>query len=251
MSLAGFNQLVKRDLVRMGRQPARIVASVGTPALLGLFLASGFSEGLSPGGGSYGAYLLPGMVVMVVLFSSIFSAISLIDDREKGVLQGIIVSPMRWRAIALARLTGASIVAGLQALVLVGIGLATGSAQVTTHLPFALVAIALVSVGTTGIGLALAWIINSKEGFHGVMNLVLMPMWLLSGSFFGRDSATGWLDLVMIINPLTHATDALRWSLGGPGEITVWTWVIAGAFALGGTLLTTEAIGRPPKPGSM
>lgn len=250
MSLAGFGQLVRRDLVRMVRQPARIVASVGTPAILGAFLASGFSESLSPGGARYGDYLLSGMVVMVVLFSSIFSAISLIDDRERGILQGIIVSPMRWRTIALARLTGSSIVAAIQALLLVGIGLATGAAEVSTRLPMAIVAIAIVSVGTTGLGLALAWFVNSKEGFHGVMNLLLMPMWLLSGAFFSRESATAWLDVVMVINPLTHATDALRWSLGS-GTVSTLNWVVAGAFAVGGMLLTTEAIGRPPRPGRM
>jgi ABC-2 type transport system permease protein len=235
----------------MVRQPARIVASVGTPALLGAFLASGFSESLRLGGADYGDYLLPGMVVMVVLFSSIFSAISLLDDREQGVLQGVIVSPMRWRTIALARLTGASIVAGVQALVLVAIGLATGAASWSARLPLALVAIALVSVATTGLGLALAWFVNSKEGFHGVMNLVLMPMWLLSGAFFGAESATAWLDAVMMVNPLTHATDALRWSLGGPGPGTAISWIVAAAFALAGALLTTEAIGRPPRAGRM
>lgn len=251
MSTAGFIQLVRRDLVRMVRQPARVVASVATPALLGVFLVSGFSESLQPGGKRYDAFLLPGMVVMVVLFSSIFSAISLIDDREKGVLQGIIVSPMSWRAIALARLTGSSIVAGFQAMILVLIGLLTGSASWTTHLPLVIVAISLVSVATTGLGLALAWIVNSKEGFHGIMNLLLMPMWLLSGAFFSRESATAWLDVVMTINPLTHATDILRWTLNGGAPPGPWSWIIASLFAFVLTLLTTESIGRPPRPGRM
>ncbi len=251
MSAVGFTQLVRRDLIRMTRQPARVVACIATPALLGVFLASGFSESLQPGGERYGSFLLPGMIVMVVLFSSIFSAISLIDDREKGVLQGIIVSPMSWRAIALARLAGSSIVAAIQAVILLIIGIFTASADFTPQLLFALVSISVVSVGTTGLGLALAWFVNSKEGFHGVMNLIIMPMWLLSGAFFSRESATPWLDVVMNLNPLTHCTDTLRWALGSGSSPSTFAWVIAIGFAVAGAVLTTEAIGRPPRPGRM
>jgi ABC-2 type transport system permease protein len=248
MSASAVALLVQRDLVRLTRQPARIIASIATPALIGVFLASGFARTDAPAGAAYGPYLLAGMLVLVVIFSCIFSAIALIDDRERGILQSLIVSPLPWRSIALARLIGATVAALLQAAVLMLVAVVFGIAAWSTGLVIALAALTLVAIGTTGIGLALAWIIRSKEGFHGVMNLILMPMWLLSGAFFEVQSAARWLGTLMLLNPLTHATDALRAALLAQQTHSP-SWIAAAVYAFVGIALATQWVGRPGKPG--
>ncbi|MBX3323678.1 MAG: ABC transporter permease [Phycisphaeraceae bacterium] len=251
MNLLAIQLLVRRDLVRLVRQPARIVATIATPLLLGLFLASGFARAASPLGADYGQYLLAGMLVLVVMFSSIFSAISLIDDRERGVLQGLLVSPLPWRSIALARLIGAAIAALAQACVLLLVAVAFGLAEFSSRLMLALLALTLVSIGTTGLGLTMAWFVRSKEGFHGIMNLVLMPMWLLSGAFFDTDSAAPFLSAIMSLNPLMHATEALRASTLHNADASAINWIIAGVYALVGFGLAMQSIGRPTRPGTI
>lgn len=241
--------LIRRDLVRLLRQPARIVASVATPILLGLFLASGLSDSLSPQGVPYPTYLLPGLLVMVVLFSSIFSAMALIDDRERGVLQGLLVSPVAWTRLAGARLIGACIVSIAQALVLLAIGQALGIARLSPHALLALPALTLIALGTTGLGLAMAWFVGSKEGFHGVMNLILMPMWLLSGAFFTPHDSAPVLATIMTVNPLTHATEVLRQSVSPEVAASSTNWFVALGYALAGSLLAILGIGRPRSPG--
>ncbi len=191
------------------------------------------------------------MLVLVVMFSSIFSAISLIDDRERGVLQGLMVSPLPWRSIALARLIGAAIAALAQACVLLLVAVAFGLVEFTPRLVMALFALTLVSIGTTGLGLAMAWLVRSKEGFHGIMNLVLMPLWLLSGAFFDTNSAAPFLSAIMSFNPLMHATEALRGATLHIADASAINWIIACVYALVGLGLATQSVGRPPRPGTM
>lgn len=235
--------LTRRELLRFVRQPSRIVAAVGTPALLWLFLAGGFADSFAPpvgaeGGaasGNYAAYLLPGIAVGVVMFSSIFAAMSLIEDRRAGFLQSALVSPAPLWSVVGAKALGGAIVATAQAVLILlaapTVGLTPGFAGSLA----ALVAIALTGCAVTALGLAAAWWVNSSEGFHGVMNLLLMPMWMLSGAFFPAAGAAGWLAVIMLVNPLRWCTDALRASLEGDPMSALWAW--AGSFAFAGAML--------------
>ncbi|HBS27910.1 MAG TPA: hypothetical protein DEB06_00315 [Phycisphaerales bacterium] len=185
-------------------------------------------------GASYAGFLLPGMVTMVVLFSAIFASMSLIQDRQGGFLQSVLVSPAPSWAIAGAKVLGGTVIATTQALVLLLGAIVVGLAPGAGGWLGAALASALVSVAVIGLGLAAAWRINSTAGFHGVMNMVLMPMWLLSGALFPAEGAAGWLRAVMLANPLHWATRAMGGSLGiGPP---------AGAWAWAGTLLFAAAM---------
>jgi len=238
--------LARRELLRFRRQPSRIMASIGAPALLGVFFAGGFADSFAPPGSDtgYGAFMLPGIVTLVAIFSSIFAAMSLIEDRREGFLQSALVSPApRW-AIVGAKTAGGSAIATLQcAIVLLAAPFVVGWPGIGGLL-LALLAAALASVAVTAMGLALAWKVNSAEGFHGVMNVVLMPMWLLSGAFFPAEGATGWMRALMAINPLRWATDAMRDALTpGPGA-SAMAWIVSVAFALAMLALAGAMVGR-------
>jgi ABC-2 type transport system permease protein len=147
--------LIRRELVRFVRQPARIVAAIGTACVLWLFLASGFAEALRPqhlGETSYATFLLPGMMTLVAVFAAVFSSMSIIEDRNDGWLATVLVSPVpRW-AIALGRITGAAIVAWSQGALLL---LLAPLLDVSLTLPSAVVALAglaVTSLGMTAVG---------------------------------------------------------------------------------------------------
>jgi ABC-2 type transport system permease protein len=226
--------LAKRELLRLTRQPSRLVATIGTPAMLWVFFASGFAGSFEPEGAgdlSYAAFFLPGAATLAVLFSSIFAAMSLIQDRSEGFLQAALVSPAPRSSIALAKAAGATGVALIQSVVLLAPAPLVGLSPAVEGYLLAAVALALTAAAVTSLGLALAWIVNSSEGFHGVMNAVLMPMWLLSGALFPVDSAAPWLALVAALNPLTWCTTAVRASLLGAPFPTLH-WIGAACFAV-------------------
>ena len=247
--------LTRRELVRFVRQPSRVLAAIGTPLLIWLFFASGFAHSFSaaPGAaegstGSYGVYLIPGMASLTVVFSSIFAAISLIEDRHEGFLQSVLVSPApRWAAVG-AKIAGSAIVAAAQGVILLLLAPVLGVNAGIAALLLAALGLVIISIGISGLGLAAAWWIDSTQGFHGVMNLVLMPMWLLSGSLFPISGASSWLRVVMMINPLYWPTAAVRESLSGgrAGEPFALglIWAIALACGAAGFVLAWAVVGR-------
>ncbi|VAX42831.1 hypothetical protein MNBD_PLANCTO03-289 [hydrothermal vent metagenome] len=245
--------LTRRELVRITRQPSRLIASIATPLIIWLLLGSGFADSFRPPTATtpdtaetlgYGAYLLPGMLTMTVLFSSIFGAMSLIEDRHEGFLQSVLVSPApRW-SIAASKLLGSALIATAQAMLILPAAFLLGNAVGPGGLVLASFGLLCTALGIAGIGLAAAWWVDSSQGFHGVMNLVLLPMWLLSGSVFPLEGASGWMRAIMMANPVTWCTKALHASLGtGGGEPTI-AWVVTLLFACFGIGLGWVTLGR-------
>ena len=246
--------LTKREMVRIVRQPSRLIASIATPVLIWVLLGSGFANSFKPptellesAGASYGLYLLPGMLTMTVLFSSIFGAISLIEDRHEGFLQSVLVSPApRW-ALGLSKLLGAALLATAQAAVLLPAAYVLGDPISILGLGQILVVLFCASLGVAGIGLAAAWWVDSVQGFHGIMNLVLLPMWLLSGSVFPLAGASGWMKIVMMANPVTWCSQTLQSVLGLEYQNLQIAWTITLGFGLFGILLSWMTLGKGVK----
>jgi len=240
--------LARREVVRLFRQPARLAGALGTPALLWVFLAGGFAESLrAPGSpaSSFATFLLPGMMTLVAVFGATFASLSLIEDRNEGWMFAAIVSPApRWAIGAGRLLGGAAVTWGQAALLLVtapllGLELTWGGAGL------ALAGLALTSLATTGLGLSLAWRTETAGGFHAVMNLVLMPMWLLSGSIYPVGGASRWMSLVTSINPLTWCTESVRQPIAG-GTVSAGAIAGAAAFAVLAAAAAVVSISRPP-----
>jgi ABC-2 type transport system permease protein len=211
--------LFRREMLRHARQPSRIVASLGTAALFWMVIGSGFADSFRmPGadlaeGVSYSAYLLPGMVGLIVLMGTVFASISLIQDREEGFLQSVLVSPAPMWSVVLAKVGAGALVATLEALLLLAAGYLAGLRPGVLGLALAALAAGLMAAGIIALGLILAWRVRSVAGFHGMMNLVLAPMWLLSGALFPPEGAAPWLGWVMRLNPLHWTTRTMRTSL--------------------------------------
>ncbi len=228
-----------REWRRFVRQPSRVVATVGTPALVWVFAASGMSGSFTggvDGGVSYAGFLLPGMVTMTILFSTIFASISLIQDRQAGFLQSALVSPAPVWAIVGSKVIGGTVIATGQAAALLTGSWAVGLSPGVGGYCGAVLAAALTAAGVIGLGLSAAWWINSSSGFHGVMNMALLPMWLLSGGLFPVEGASRWMRWLVRINPMHWSTAALSGALGirsgsGGGDEGVWPWIGATVFA--------------------
>ncbi|MBF0584352.1 MAG: ABC transporter permease [Magnetococcales bacterium] len=205
--------MIQRELIRFFRQPHRVVGSVAQPLIFWLFLGSGFSASFrAPGlhGISYLEYFFPGIILMLLLFSGIFSTITIIEDRAQGLLQGILVAPISRLAIVLGKVGGAMAVALSQVLLLLAatpfLGLHLGWEEGVLLLLGLLIA----TLGFTALGFLIAWHMESTAGFHAVMSVFLMPLWMLSGALFPMDQTPGWLQWLMQINPVTHALHLIR-----------------------------------------
>lgn len=195
--------LWKRELVRFYRDRARLIGALAPPVLFWFLIGSGLGPDAM-------RYSFSGTLVLIVLFTSVFSTISIIEDRREGLLQAVLVSPISRLEMVLGKILGASTVGLLQGctfLVLAGAG--PGLAGYA----LALAALSLAAVGLTGLGFIIAWKLDSTQGFHAVMNLFLIPLWMLSGALFPLDGAPAWLKAVMTANPVTYAVSALLWAL--------------------------------------
>lgn len=238
--------LARRDLVRLLRQPSRLVGALAPALLMWGLLASGLGGTfVRDSGGGYGAFLGPGIVALVAMFASVFAAIALIEDRHSGFLQAALVSPTPRHIAALARVASGVLIASIQAaLCLVPMAFLGVRAGPVEWLLAVLLLLAI-SAGVTGVSLALAWRVDSVSGFHGVMNAILMPMWLLSGSFFDPDASPAWLRWLVTINPLAWPVGALRDVLehgaGAPGWLD---YTGSALFAAAGVAAAVLVIGR-------
>ena len=212
-----------REIVRFYRQKSRVVGVLASPLVFWVVLGSGFGNSLRSGSGpgqqNYLDYSYPGALILIVLFTSIFTMMSVIEDRKEGFLLSVLVAPVPRSAIVLGKVLGGTTLAAAQGLVfLVFAPLAGVHLQLVQVLLVALV-VFLVSFALTALGFAIAWPMDSTQAFHGIINLFLIPMWLLSGALFSLTGASKWIRVIMRLNPLTYGVEALR-ALMYPGADT-------------------------------
>jgi ABC-2 type transport system permease protein len=201
--------LFQREVWRFLRQRNRIVGAIGTPLVFWILIGSGLSGSLNMGV-TYLQYFFPGTIVLVLFFTSIFSTIAVIEDRREGFLQGVLVAPVPRPAVVLGHLLGGTVLATLQGLLFVCLSPFLGLPLSFSGFFLILTMMVLISFGLTGLGYLLAWRVDSSQGFHAVMNLFLMPMWLMSGALFPLAGAPMWLKFVMRLNPLTYSVAAFQ-----------------------------------------
>ncbi len=218
--------LARRELVRFLRQRHRVIGALATPIVFWLLIGGGMGrsfrvEGL-PGGDDYLRFFFPGTIVMILLFTAIFSTISIIEDRREGFLQSVLVAPVPRMAIVLGKVLGGAALAFGQGLIFLALSPLLG---ITPPLAGWLAAIGMMlvmSFGLTALGFCIAWRMSSTQGFHAIMNLFLMPMWFLSGALFPASGAWGVLRWTMALNPLTYGLAGLRRAMywGDPAVVS-------------------------------
>ena len=221
-----------REIIRFYRQRSRLFSAIAQPLVFWILIGSGLNASFQPAGTSaktgYIEYFYPGIVILVLLFTAIFATISVVNERHTGFLQGVLVAPVpRW-GIVLGQALGGTTLALLQGVLLLVLAPLIGIRFGMTALIFTLGVMTLLAFGLTNLGLLIAWRMDSTQGFHAIMNLLLIPIWLLSGAFFPSAGAPTWLEWVMKLNPLTYGLAAFRHSLYSDtvttaGSMPPWT----------------------------
>ena len=200
--------------------------ALGQPIIFWLL----FSEGLKSSDLGY-AHFFPGTLVMILLFTAIFATISIIEDRREGFLQGVLVAPVSRWAMVLGKVLGGTTIAMLQGLIFLVLGwLFVDQVQPDFgSLLMAVLFMFVVALALTALGFFIAWRMDSVQGYHAIMSVLLFPMWLLSGAFFPSTTA-GWLGWIIRLNPLTYGVAGLRHYLEAesntaqlPSMSTCWT----------------------------
>src|ERR1700724_1526134 len=216
-----------RQLKRYVRSRARIVGALGQPLLFLLALGFGFGPIFERAGqGSYIQFLAPGVISMAVLFTSIFSGIELIWDRQFGFLKETLVAPVPRLTIMIGRTLAGCRAGGLAAL------------------PAALGFMALIALTFTALGTAIASVLQDFQGFQLVMNLLVMPIFFLSGALFPLSHVPRALALAASLDPLAYGVDGLRSALiglshfGAATDLAVLAALSAILLASGGSLFS-------------
>ncbi len=235
----------QREVIRYLRSPSRIIGSLGMPffflAFLGLGLQSAFA--IRPGGERYLDYIAPGIVGMVLLFSSTVSGISVIWDRQFGFLKVMLVAPIPRLAIVLGRTAGGTTTASIQAIIFLSISFFLGvKVPSPVGLVLALVFMGLIGLSFSSLGVALASRMEDPHGFQLIFNFLIMPIFFLSGALFPLDKLPIFIKILAYLNPLTYGVDGLRWALlgvsrFGPAVDLLVLSAVSGAFLILGAVL--------------
>ncbi|MCP4943891.1 MAG: ABC transporter permease [Planctomycetaceae bacterium] len=247
--MAAAWMLAKREWIRFFRQRNRVTAAIAQPLLFWLLFGTGLSEAFQSAGElNFLQFFLPGTLALIVLFTAIFSTISVIEDRREGFMQAVLVAPVgRW-PVLVGKVLGGSAIAWVQAVFFLLLVWVVGTADPGGAVLPLLGLLALVALAMCGLGMIVAWPMESTQGFHAIMMLGLMPMWLLSGTFFpipalGPDASIGqWiLGAIMRANPLSYSMVEMRrllfpeidFSAAGfaPSSVICWTVTVLAASA--------------------
>ena len=206
-----------RELKRYSRSRAQVLASLGQPLLYLLVLGFGLGPVFQKAGkGSYLQFVAPGVIGMSVLFTSIFSGIGLLWDRQFGFLKETLVAPVPRLHIMVGRTLGGASVAMIQGLLILVVCVIAGfRPRSVVQLPLGIAVMALVAIVFAALGTAIGSTLQNMQGFQLVMNFLVMPIFFLSGALFPLDGLPAALSVITKLDPLTYGIDGLRGTLIG------------------------------------
>jgi len=214
-----------RQLKRYWRSKARMIGSLGQPLLFLIALGFGFGPIFErAGGGNYLQFLTPGIIAMSILFTSMFNGIEVIWDRQFGFLKETLVAPISRSKIMIGRTLGGATVATVQGIIVFLMAMIVGFRPTNwLHVPIAILFMFLIAILFTSLGTAIASKLEDMHGFQLIMNFVIMPIFFLSGALFPLESLPKFINIIAILNPLTHGVEALRFALIGVSSISLLT----------------------------
>ncbi|MFA5240654.1 MAG: ABC transporter permease [Phycisphaerae bacterium] len=230
-----------RSMKRYVRSKSRIIGSVSMPLFLLLFLGFGLNAVVTlPNSENYISFLMPGMVAMSVLFSSVFSGIQIIWDKQFGFLKETLVAPVSRLEIMIGQTVGGATTAFIQGIIILVLSLFIGLV-VDNALRFlvAFLFMALIGISFTAFGIAIASRMEDMTGFQLIMNFIIFPVFALSGAFFPIASLPPVMGTVTLLDPLTYGVEGIRYGLTGSSQIDPLVCLAV----IGGFALATTAIG--------
>lgn len=209
--------LWRREVLVFVRDRARLIGVLAQPLLFWVVFGFGFADSVRiPGADvSYLQYLLPGMVALTILFTAIYATLSVVEDRQSGVLQAVLVSPQPRSALVLGVVAGGTTLAIGQAVLIGALAPLVDLSPGVAGAALAIAAGVILSVTFTAFGFVMAWRLRSARAYHAIMNVVLIPVWLLSGAFFPQTGASGAVAWAMTLNPATYGVALLRYGMHG------------------------------------
>jgi len=235
-----------REMKRFIRSKSRIIGNISMPfiwlAIMGVGLNSTFTiPGINI---SYLNYMAPGIIGMTLLFTSIFSGLSVIWDKQFGFLKEILVSPIPRISIVLGKIAGSSTISIINALIILIISISMGAIYIKNltiyNIVEAIIFMILISISFVSIGLAIASRLDNMEGFQVIMSFLVMPIFFLSGAFFPIENVPNWMKVLAFIDPLMYGVDGLRGSLLGISKFSIWIdFLILFVFSVSIILLST------------
>ncbi len=202
-----------REVLAFLRDKPRIISSILTPLFFFLVLGTGLGASvkmLTPAFENYEEFIIPGIIGMNVLFSSIGSGLSVIMDREFGFMKEMLIAPVSRVSIVIGKSLGGSTTTVIQSILITIFAMFLGFKLTFIHLLMFLPIIIILSVGIICSGIILACIVKSSESFHLLSNLIVTPMFLLSGAIFPLENLPAWLAFITSINPLSYGVDLIR-----------------------------------------
>lgn len=253
-ALRAVAALTGREMLKFVRDRSRVLGALAQPLALWLLLGLGFQNTFRPsqGGveGNYVAFLFPGILALVLLFTAIFSTISIVEERTSGFLQAVLVAPVPRTVLVFGTVLGGTLLATVQAALFL---IAVPVLNLTIGIPALglLLAICLLTgLGFTALGFTIAWQMDTTRGFHAIMNLFLLPLWFLSGALFPVEGAAPVVQWLVRVNPVSYAVSGLRQvlhsgavsiPLAGPGVCIS----VTGGFAVLMMSLAVWQVRRP------
>ena len=234
--------LWKREVIKFIRDRSRLIGALAQPVVFWLLLGLGFQKSFSfPAADgvsiNYLEYLFPGTIALMILFTAIFSTISIVEERKSGFLQAALISPVSRSSFVLGTTLGGTSLALFQTILLLLLLPFVGHIPTMPGLLVMILVCFLTGLAFTALGVAIAWTMESTRGFHAIMNLFLLPLWILSGAFFPYDGASPILQWCILLNPVSYAVDALRIGMYMPGpspsslQSLPFSLLISGVFA--------------------
>ncbi|ABS55538.1 daunorubicin resistance ABC transporter, inner membrane subunit B [Methanoregula boonei 6A8] len=230
-----------RSMKRYVRSRSRIVGSIAMPLFLLVFLGFGLNSVVSAAslGQQYILFLIPGMVAMTVLFTSVFSGIQIIWDKQFGFLKETLVAPVTRLEIMFGQTAGGATTAVIQGIIIMVLAVLLGlRIQNPAGFFIALAFMILVGIAFTAFGIAVASRMEDMTGFQLIMNFVVFPLFGLSGALFPISSLPAWLKPVTLLDPLTYGVEGIRYGLTGASQINpLVSAAVIGGFAVAMTLV--------------
>jgi daunorubicin resistance ABC transporter membrane protein len=257
LNVATVGVLVSRDLRRFFRQMSRLIGALVQPLIFWLVIGTGMQSSFrmpgvdySHGGVGYVQYFYPGIVMLVVLFTSIFTTMSVIEDRHKGFLQAVLVAPASRSALVLGKTLGGVAIALMQAAIFLALAPLAGFDARAIDWMQLIVLLLGIGVGLSSMGFAIAWWLDSTQGYHVVMSVLLIPLWILSGAMFPMTTGPKWIVLISRANPMAYAVAGVRRALyggappGGAASSAALELGVTLGFALVAVIVATRVCSR-------
>jgi ABC-2 type transport system permease protein len=223
-----------RQMRRYLRSRSRVLGAIGQPILFLLALGYGIGSVYKKAGqGNYIQFLVPGIIVQTLLFSGVFWGIQILFDKRFGFLKEMLVAPVSRTRILLGNALGGATISLMQAALVLIISFGLGFRPSNwAYLPLAFVLMTVLSVTLTSFGAGIASMVEDFQGFQGINNFLIFPLFFLSSALYPLTNVPGWLRILSEINPLSYTVDGLRYTLIHQSHFGIWKDLAVVAAAL-------------------